>query len=148
MAVCTFFGHKMVNDGIEIELIHVLETLITEKNVTEFYVGNNGGFDSIVRRVLKNYISKKFPHISYSVVLAYLPCDTDPLTRGDFSDTIYPEGLEKVPRRAAIVWRNTWMLSRADFVVAYVNRVGGAYTFYQKAKKQGKTVINLCDDGC
>ena len=148
MSVCTFFGHKWVNEGVEIELIHVLEDLITEKGVNVFYVGTHGNFDGMVRRVLKNYISKKYPHISYSVVLSYLPSETDPLTRDDFSDTIYPEGLERVPRRAAIVWRNEWMLSKADYVVAYVNRRGGAFTFYEKAKKQGKTVINLCDDGC
>ena len=62
----------------------------------------------------------------------------------DFSDTIVPDGLEKVPPRYAIFKRNEWMLNKADVVVTFVQfHFGGAGTFKEKAQKSGKIVIEL-----
>ena len=64
----------------------------------------------------------------------------------DFSDTILPEGIENVPPRYAISWRNSWMLRRSDFVVTYITHsYGGAAQFAAKAVRQKKVVINLAD---
>ena len=86
---------------------------------------------------------KKYYNINYYVVLAYMPVNKQLLTE-DYSDTIYPEGLEKAPMRFAIVERNKWMLKKSDVVVCYVNRTfGGAYRFCEMARKENKRVINL-----
>ena len=69
--VCTFFGHKDTPKEIEPTLRATLIDLIENKNVTVFYVGNNGSFDAMVHRQLKD-LSQTYP-ITYSVVLAYLP---------------------------------------------------------------------------
>ncbi len=59
--------------------------------------------------------------------------------------TILPEGIETVPRRFAINYRNKWMLGKSDIVITYVTRnIGGAWEFKQLAEKQDKTVVNLC----
>ena len=62
------------------------------------------------------------------------------------TDTVFPEGIESVPKRFAIVWRNQWMIDRSDFVITFVQRdFGGAATFQKKAEKKGKRIINLAE---
>ena len=56
--------------------------------------------------------------------------------------SILPEGIESVPRRFAISYRNKWMLNKSDIVVTYVTRkYGGAWEFEQTAKKMNKIII-------
>ena len=62
----------------------------------------------------------------------------------DYSDTMLPEGIESVHPRYAISWRNNWLLKQADYVVTYITHSwGGAAQYAAKAKKQGKTVVEL-----
>ena len=141
MAVCTFFGHRDCPETIEPRLREVLTDLIINQEVDTFYVGNQGRFDGIVRSVLRE-LEQAYPEIHYAVVLAYLPGKTN--ENDDFSDTIFPEGIEAVHPRYAIEWRNRWMLQRADFVVTYIAHPwGGVAKFAEKAKREEKTVLNL-----
>ena len=138
--VCTFFGHKDTPKEIEPTLRSTLINLIENKNVTVFYVGNNGNFDAMVRRQLED-LSHTYP-ITYNVVLAYLPAKKSEYD--DYTNTILPEGIETVPKRFAISWRNRWMIQQSDVVVTYVTHgFGGAAKFKEMAKRQGKTVIEL-----
>ncbi len=138
--ICTFFGHKDTPKEIEPTLKSTLIDLIENKNVTVFYVGNNGNFDAMVRRKLEE-LSHNYP-ITYSVVLAYLP--TKKSEYDDYTNTILPEGIETAPKRFAISYRNKWMVEQADIVVTYVTHTfGGAAQFKEMAKRQGKTVIEL-----
>lgn len=85
---------------------------------------------------------------TYAVVLAYLPPERkDDLARfEDYSDTMYPEGIETVPKRFAIDWRNHWLLKQADYVVAYITHSwGGAAQYAELAAKKRKIVINLTE---
>ncbi|MBR5452389.1 MAG: hypothetical protein IKV36_05315 [Clostridia bacterium] len=43
--ICTFFGHRDTPKCVEDKLRHVLLDLINSKNVTTFYIGNQGAFD-------------------------------------------------------------------------------------------------------
>ena len=64
----------------------------------------------------------------------------------EYSDTIYPMGLENVHPRFAIERRNRWLVDNSDYVIAYVNRTyGGAAKFYELAVKRKKKTINLND---
>ena len=138
--VCTFFGHKDTPKEIEPTLRSTLIDLIENKNVNVFYVGNNGNFDTMVRRQLED-LSQTYP-ITYSVVLAYLP--TEKNKYDNLANTIYPEGLETVPKRFAISWRNKWMIQQTDIGVTYVtHNFGGAAQFKAMAEKKRKTTINL-----
>ena len=138
----TFFGHRDAPKEIEPTLRSTLIDLIENKNVNVFYVGNNGNFDTMVSRQLED-LSHTYP-ITYSVVLAYLP--TEKNKYDDLSNTIYPEGLETVPKRFAISWRNKWMIQQSDVVVTYVtHNFGGAAQFKEMAERQGKTVIELSE---
>ena len=140
--ICTFFGHKDTPKEIEPTLRSTLIDLIENKNVNVFYVGNNGNFDTMVRRQLED-LSHTYP-ITYSVVLAYLP--TEKNKYDDLINTIYPEGIETVPKRFAISYRNKWMILQSDVVVTYVNHsFGGASQFKELAHRQGKLVIELSE---
>ena len=135
--VCTFFGHRTAPDSIR-PILHNTLTHLIEKGVDTFYVGNQGNFDAMARRLLSD-LSEEYP-ITFTVVLAYLPKEkTD-----DPERTIYPEGLENVPPRFAVSYRNKWMLERADVVITYVSRsFGGAAKYKDLAGKRGKNVIEV-----
>ena len=138
--VCTFFGHKDTPKEIEPTLRSTLIDLIENKNVNVFYVGNNGNFDTMVRRQLED-LSQTYP-ITYSVILAYLP--TEKNRYDNLTNTIYPEGLETVPKRFAISWRNKWMMQQSGIVVTYVTRnFGGAWEFKQLAESKEKILMQL-----
>ena len=138
MATVTFFGHRDTPKETEPALRLTLIDLIENKNATVFYVGNHGNFDAMVRRQLED-LSKTYP-IKYYVVLAYMPGKND--TPDERS--ILPDGVETVPRRFAINYRNKWMLNKADTVVTYVTRnFGGAWQYKKMALMQEKIHITL-----
>lgn len=138
----TFFGHKDTPKEIEPTLRATLIDLIENHNAAVFYVGNNGNFDTMVRRQLED-LSQTYP-ITYNVVLAYIP--TKKSEYDDYTNTILPEGIETVPKRFAISYRNKWMVEQSDVVVTYVTRTyGGAAQFKEMAERQGKTVIELSE---
>ena len=138
--VCTFFGHKDAPDSIEPVLFKTITDVIENMGVNKFYVGNQGKFDGMVRRILKN-LKAKYPYIDYAVVLAYMPIKKDDK---DYSDTIFPDGLENVLQKYAINKRNYWMINKSDIVVTYVVRYfGGAAKFKEIAEKRGKKIINI-----
>lgn len=118
MSVCTFFGHRDCPSSVRPKLRAVVVELIEQHGVDWFYAGRQGVFDTMARSVLRE-LAKVYPHISYAVVLERLPGPRDKAI-WDFSDTIFPEGLETVPPRFAISRRNEWMLRQADFVVTYI----------------------------
>ena len=99
----------------------VLVELIQQRGVDQFYVGRQGDFDAMVRRVLVE-LAEIYPHISYAVVLERLPTQRDTWNPLPCDHTLFPEGLETVPPRFAIPHRNEWMLRHSDFVVTYITR--------------------------
>lgn len=140
---CTFFGHKDTPESVKEDLYAAIEELITEHGVDAFYVGNQGHFDFYARAALRQ-LQQKYP-IQYAVVLAYMPGEKTEYD--DYGDTMLPEGIEEVHPKYAISWRNDWLLRQSNFVIAYIHHNwGGAARYVQKAYRQGKTVINLCQD--
>ena len=137
---CTFFGNRNAPNEIRSELEYVLTDLIENHSVEQFYVGNNGNFDRLVRGVLRD-LQGRYPHIRYFVVLAYMP--THKSEEEDAADTVFPDGLESVPQKFAIAKRNEWMIARAHYVVTYVHAIGGAKQYRELALKRKKTVIDL-----
>lgn len=141
MLACTFFGHKDTPKEIEPTLRSTLVELIENKNVLKFYVGNQGSFDYMVKCSLIEL--KKIYSIDYAVVLAYLP-GKKYYTDEEHFTTIIPNGIETVPRKFAINYRNKWMIEQSDYVVTYVNHtIGGAAQFKKLAEKKNRIVINI-----
>ena len=138
---CCFFGHREVTHNIREKLKATIEKLITEDNVTEYYVGHQGQFDNMVYSVLKE-LKANYPYIRYTVVLAYMPDEHIKKVYGE--DTLFPDGLESVPKKFAISKRNDWMIQQSDFAVCYVHKItGGAAKFREKAEKRRLQIIDV-----
>lgn len=139
--ICTFFGHRNIPKEVSLELRRILVDLIERKGVTEFLVGNQGSFDSMVKHELRS-LKVTYP-IRYAIVLAYL-ANADSLPEEEADDTVFPEGIECVPKRFAIDFRNKWMVKKSDYVVTCVKHsFGGAAKFKEYAERKNKTVINI-----
>lgn len=144
--VCTFFGHADSPTNIKKEIQKVIEDLILQKGVNTFYVGTNGNFDRMVQSVLID-LKKKYPNLECCTVLAYIPGIKPEFDIGyEKLESLYPDGLEKVPKRFAIDWRNKWMVQQSDYVISYVRHsFGGAAKYMELAKRKKKIVYNLAN---
>lgn len=139
--VCTFFGHRDTADLEKDKIKQAIIKEIEDNNTDTFYVGSHGNFDRMVFSVLKD-LKKIYSEISINVVLSYQPKDNGE----DLSYTVFPEGIENVPKRFAINFRNKWMIERSDTVIAYVcHSFGGAAKFVDMARKKGKRIFNLAE---
>ena len=127
--ICTFFGHRDTPQEIELYLKPILIDLIENKNINTFYVGNQGNFDKIVRKTL-HQLKTDYPYINYTIVLAYLSPKIE-----DFTNTIFPEGLEQVPPKYAISKRNYWMIQNSDYVICYVKHKIGVPLILRNMQK-------------
>ncbi len=140
MSSCTFFGHRDAPDTVLPLLMCAIEKLIVNDAVTVFYVGNHGSFDRLAYYALRQ-MRKSYPHIRITVVLAYMPSAKDDRYS---EDSLLPEGIETVPKRFAINYRNEWMLRHSTHVISYVVRIfGGAARYVDLARKKNKTIISL-----
>lgn len=143
MDTCTFFGHRDCSGMLYPAIEQAIRRMVNA-GVADFYVGNQGTFDRMVLRALRE-VAKDIPWVRYAVVLAYFPRRRDPDLK--VGETIFPEELESVPPRFAIEKRNLWMLEKSDCVITYVEKTyGGAQKFVSLAEKKGKRIVNLADD--
>ena len=95
----------------------------------------------MVYSVLKE-LKEVYPNIRYTVVLAYMPDEHIKEVYGE--DTLFPDGLESVPKRFAISIRNDWMIQHSDYAVCYVHKItGGAAKFREKAEMKGLRVVDV-----
>ena len=136
--VCTFFGHRDCSDSVYDCIKSAIIHLITNEGVNSFIVGNNGNFDRLVIRVLKE-CTEIYTHIEYCVALAYMP-------KNEVYEfpTVFMQGLESVPKKYAISYRNKMMIDKCDWVIGYIRRgFGGAHNFFELARKKDKKYINL-----
>ena len=141
--VCTFFGHREVQNSGEIKekLNITIRRLIENDGVTTFYVGNNGSFDRLVLETLRE-VSKEYK-INYTVVLAYIDFNKEDYDY-ESRETLYPENLDKTPLRFAIDKRNRFMIEKSDIAVSYINRsIGGAAKQVELCEKKGLRIIKL-----
>lgn len=91
-------------------------------------------------------IKAECPHIRYTVVLPYVPSAKKKDVQYKEGETVLPDGIEREPKRFAIVYRNNYMIDKSDFVIVAVRRpFGGAWRFAEMARKKGREVINLCE---
>lgn len=137
-------GYSLLWEGGTYSLQTLMLNILEDKvGVTSFMVGNQGGFDSMVLKALRE-LKQVYPHICYNVVLAYMPGEKQEYEFYDPTETFLPEGIETAPKRFAISWRNKWMVRESQLVVCYISHSwGGAAQFVEYAEKQGKEIINL-----
>lgn len=144
MKACTFFGHRDASETIRPILKTAIMNLIENETVYDFYVGNQGGFDSMVLDVLIE-LSDLY-NIRYNVVLAYITGKKYDFERYKGVNTIFPDGIENTPPKFAISYRNKWLIKQSDYIITYVTHSwGGAADFKTLAEKKEKIVIELSE---
>ena len=57
--------------------------------------------------------------MTLTLLLPYHPYDRPTPTPPGFDGTFYPPGMETVPKRAAIVRANRYMVEHSDYLIAY-----------------------------
>ena len=70
---CCFAGHSKIyhTDDIYDNLVNLIEKLIIEEDVSEFWVGNYGNFDGLSAKAVRN-LKEKYPDIQLNLVIPYL----------------------------------------------------------------------------
>lgn len=142
----TFIGHRYIDEfnRVEERLTTILDELANQHQYIDFYIGNNGEFDTIatsaVRRLIEVGGKENF---SLSLVLPYVKAGMEYFEE-QFDDVIIPANLYGVHPKAAITERNRWMVENSDVLVAYVTRnKGGAATCLRMAQKLEKSIIRV-----
>ena len=64
------------------------------------------------------------PEISLWLLLPYHPAEQKVEVPEGFDGSLYPEGLEKAPRRVAIVKANRYAVDHVDFLITYIHYPG------------------------
>ena len=140
--VCFFIGHRDTPEHVYPALEQAVEQLIAQ-GVTEFYVGNHGSFDRMAARAV---IAAKQRHLEVrlTMLLPYHPAEREVVLPAGFDGSLYPPGMENVPRRFAIPRANRWMVEHCTHLVAYVTHpASNAGKVVEWGRIQGKRVVEL-----
>ena len=120
MSTCFFIGHRETSERVLPALIQEVERHITEYGATEFVVGHYGGFDRLAASAVRA-AKERHPEITLTLLLPYHPHNQPIHVPEGFDGTFYPPGMETVPKRAAIVRANRYMLEHSSCLIAYVS---------------------------
>ena len=134
---CFFIGNRHSPDSIRQQLVEVVEKHIEEYAVTTFTVGHYGSFDKLVTKVLQE-AKKVHPNIQLYLLAPYALIQKKIETPDGFDGTLYPDGLEKVPFRLAIVQANRYMVKNSDYLITYSHGVGNTRNIVEYAQKREK----------
>ena len=133
---CFFIGHSDAPDSLTTKLDEAIEMHITTFGVNDFVVGNYGRFDRMARSALTR-AKKRHPDISVQMGVPYHPAFRRVELPEGFDSAYFPEGLETVPKRAAIPRLNRILINESDFLIAYVWYISsGSYRLMEYARKR------------
>ena len=137
---CFFIGHREASQDIVPAIEEAIEKHILEYGVTEFIVGNYGGFDHLAASAVI-HAKQRYPQITLALLLPYHPAER-PVEKPDgFDNTYYPEGMEKVPRKLAIARANRYVVDHVDYLIAYAwhpaSNARELVEYAQRREKQG-----------
>ena len=135
---CFFIGHRESSEEIYPALYAAVEQHILEYGVTEFIVGHYGGFDRLSASAVK--AAKQFyPDVKLVLLLPYHPAERPIPTPDGFDGTLYPPGMESVPRKVAIVRANRYVVDHVDYLIAYAwHPASNARELLEYAKRREK----------
>lgn len=117
MSSCFFIGHRDAPDELYAALRKAVEEHYAQFGVDSFTVGMYGHFDRLAAKAVID-LKKRCP-VRLSLLLPYHPFDRPIEAPEGFDDTFYPPGMESVPKRAAILRANRYMIAHSDYLIAY-----------------------------
>ena len=136
MKSCFFIGHREASSEILPALVEAVEMHIMEYGVKGFIVGNYGGFDCMAAKAVIA-TKERHPGITLSMLIPYHPAERPMELPKGFDNTFYPPGMEKVPRKLAIVRANRYIVDHVDYLIAYAwHPASNARDLVEYAKKR------------
>ncbi len=149
--ICCFAGHRNIGhtDEIYIDLIKIIEGLIKEENVTDFWVGNYGDFDSLSGRAVRE-LKERYPDIRLNLIIPYLTYGINEynyLYQERYDKILIADVPENTPEKLKILKCNKYMVDKSDFIISYVKyEWGGAYKTLEYAKRtKNIKIFNLAN---
>lgn len=143
---CFFIGHRDVPDALYAPLAAAVERHIVEYGVRTFVVGHYGRFDALTARAVRD-AKTRHAGVTLLLLLPYHPSERSFELLDGFDGTVYPDGMELVPRRAAIVQAKRRMVAQSDFLIAYALQAGsnaGKLAAYARAReKRGQIRVTM-----
>jgi hypothetical protein len=133
---CFFIGNRHTPDSIKGQLEEAVEKHIVEYGVTTFTVGRYGNFDSMVQSVLRE-AKKQHPNIEIYLLAPYALNQKVEVPEG-FDGTLYPDGMEKVPKPLAIVQANRKMVEQSNYLISYCHNIGNTRNIVEYAQRREK----------
>lgn len=147
--ICCFAGHSELTGAEEIyeRLLTVIERLILDEGVNEFWAGNYGAFDRLCGRAVKQ-LKGKHSEIKLNLVVPYLTAEINQYKEQyyeNYDNIIIADIPEKTPKRAQIIKGNQYMVKNSEYLVCYVSHSfgGAAKTLDFAKKRENIKIINL-----
>ena len=135
---CFFIGHREAPDSLLPAIAAEVERHIIEYGVKDFIVGKYGRFDTLAAKCVKA-AKKRHPEVTLALLLPYHPHDRPTPTPPGFDSTFYPPGMETVPKRAAIIRANRYMVDHSGYLIAYAwHPASNARDLVEYAQKREK----------
>jgi uncharacterized phage-like protein YoqJ len=148
MSTCFFIGHRDAPVDVYSWIVSEVERLALQ-GLTEFVVGHYGAFDRMAARAVRE-VKRQHPAIRLILLLPYYETSTSKFGIG-FDEIIYPEGQEVIPKRAAIIRANQYMIDNGDVLIMYARHIGSNTREFmdyaqRRFQRTGKPeIINLAD---
>lgn len=119
MTTCFFIGHRNAPESVHQMLDEAVKRHITDYGVTRFLVGHYGAFDAMAAGAVIQ-AKQAHPDVELLLLLPYHLTERPAEFTAGFDGSYYPEGMEHVPRRLAIVRANEYVIRHVcDYLVAY-----------------------------
>jgi len=132
---CFFIGHRDAPERVFESFLEACVRLVEECGVDEFLVGDYGRFDSIAARAIKR-LRREYVQIKLTRLLAYYEPRYDAVNYEMYDGTLYPDGLETAPKRAAIIRANRYAVNTSQYIIAYVRHFGKSRDMLEYAQKR------------
>ena len=146
MQTCFFIGHREAPDDLYHALYDAVLRHIEAYGVTDYVVGHYGRFDAMAARAVRE-AKKIHPEVRLSLLLPYHPAEREVWHPEQYDSLFYPPGMETVPRRAAIVRANRYMVDHSTHLIAYAwHPASNARELVEYAMRRGVSVINLASN--
>ncbi len=149
MKRCFFIGHRDAPDNIFRAICGVVEHHITNYGVTDFLVGHYGYFDQMAAKAVVA-AKGKYSDITLTLLLPYYSPTLSFESELRFDRTLYPDVMDGVPHRAAIIRANMYAIDHSDHLIAYARYAASntrkLYEYAQRRAKKGLLhITNLAD---
>ena len=145
MTACCGFGHRDVLEKID-DAVYAAVLKAAEQGCDIFYTGAMGEFDSLFSSAVRK-VKKTYPKIKLICVKPYFTIDLN--INGEYysalyDDVIIPDELADIHPKAAIKYRNRWMIDHSNIILIFTKRsYGGAYEARRYAERIGKKIVYI-----